>query len=153
MHQSQTSGGDSWFPLRMGYTGTTHGGRAVCGAPRRRLMADEHTPGTENTDENAPPDPPVSSPWEPAPAAPSPSPWAPAAQSPWAPTPPPVETPPVEAPPVEAPPPEAEDPLASPDAWVNPLADEEAEPAPAPSGSAAPTPGAATPPPAWQVGA
>ena len=116
-------------------------------------MADEHTPGTENTDENAPPDPPVSSPWEPAPAAPSPSPWAPAAQSPWAPTPPPVETPPVEAPPVEAPPPEAEDPLASPDAWVNPLADEEAEPAPAPPGSAAPTPGAATPPPAWQVGA
>src|SRR5438067_1326550 len=168
MHQSQTSGGDSWFPLRMGYTGATHGGRSVCGAPRRRLMADEHTPGTENTDESAPPDPPVSSPWEPAPAAPSHSPWAPAAQSPWAPTPPPVETPPVEAPPVEAPPveappveappveappPEAEDPLASPDAWVNPLADEEAEPAPAPPGSAAPTPRAAPPPPAWQVGA
>src|SRR5436853_7655904 len=90
MHQSQTSGGDSWFPLRMGYTGTAHGGRAVDEAPGRSLMADEHTPGNENTEENAPLDLPASSsPWEPAPPpAPSPSPWAPAQPSPWAPVPP-----------------------------------------------------------------
>src|SRR5437764_239141 len=55
MHQSQTSGGDSWFPLRMGYTGATHGGRAVDGAPERSLMADEHTPGTGDTEDNPPP--------------------------------------------------------------------------------------------------
>src|SRR5437867_1930596 len=63
MHQSQTSGGDSWFPLRMGYTGTTHGGRAVDGGPGRSLMADEHTPGTDNTEDDRPADRP-SSPWE-----------------------------------------------------------------------------------------
>ena len=123
-------------------------------------MADEHTPGTDNTEDDGPADRPAS-PWEPAaPPPPSPSPWAPVAQSPWAPTPPPVETP-VETPPAaetapapgpgEATAPEPwENPLASPDAWVNPLAAEEttetAEPAP-------PPPGPATPPPAWQVGA
>ncbi|HZQ78351.1 MAG TPA: trypsin-like peptidase domain-containing protein [Acidimicrobiia bacterium] len=113
-------------------------------------MADEHTPGTDSTEEHTPADRPSPSPWEPAaPPPPSPSPWAPAAQSPWAPT-PPVEMPPVEAPPAGPPPveppspetPEAADPLASPDAWVNPLVDEEPVPPPPPA-----------PPPAWQVGA
>src|SRR5436853_476555 len=95
MHQSQTSGGDSWFPLRMGYTGATHGGRAVDGAPERSLMADEHTPGTGDTEDNAPPDRPAS-PWEPAPPGPSAPPPA------WqvgAPTPAPWGGPPVAAPP------------------------------------------------------
>src|SRR5581483_9611374 len=91
MHQSQTSGGDSWFPLRMGYTGSRHVGRAVERAPGRSLMADEHTPGTDSTEEHTPADRPSPSPWEPAaPPPPSPSPWAPAAQSPWPPAPPPA---------------------------------------------------------------
>ena len=92
------------------------------------------------------------SPWEPV---------DPEARSPWAPAPPPPP-PPAAAPPVEeAPeafadpvepmaepvvPPAAEtwdNPLASPDAWVNPLAEESRATPPPPT----------TPPPAWQVGA
>jgi serine protease Do len=124
-------------------------------------MADEHSPGIENTDDTPPPDPPGPSPWEPAaPAEPaSSSPWAPApAPSPWAPAPPgsPLPPPPppgtmapagpeppapAEPAPAEGPavgPEPWENPLASPDAWVNPLAEEAPE---------------APPPPAWQVGA
>ena len=127
-------------------------------------MADEHSPGIGNTEENPPADPPApSSPWEPATPAAS-SPWAPASPSPWAPATPPSDASPAE-PPAEAPtPPEEpapaagtpenppapsepwENPLASPDAWVNPLAEEAAVETTAP-------PGPSTPPPAWQVGA
>src|SRR5258708_7665019 len=71
MHQSQTSGGDSWFPRRMGYTGTMHGGRAADRVPGRQFMADEHTPGNQTT---LPPPPPPAPPpaWQggaPGPAA------------------------------------------------------------------------------------
>src|SRR6266513_1964355 len=166
MHQSQTSGGDSWFPLRMGYTGTTHGGRAVNRAPGRQFMADEHSAGNEHTEPAAPADRPgaPSSPWEPAgPVGPgAPSPWAPAPTSPWAaPPPPPPPTPAPEPPspppaaaPVEAPGPAEswDNPLSGPDAWVNPLAAEGAEE----TISGAPPPGGDTPPPlpppAWQIG-
>ena len=127
-------------------------------------MADEHTPGTGDTEDNPPPDRPAS-PWEPAPpAAPSSSPWAPAGQSPWAPTPPTIpEVPAPPPPPAAAEPPDAtspgtvepvapepvENPLSSPDAWINPLAAEDTEPPPPPP----PPPGPSAPPPAWQVGA
>ncbi|MDQ1505619.1 MAG: serine protease Do [Actinomycetota bacterium] len=130
-------------------------------------MADEHMPGDEITESNAPADRPVSSsPWEPAP--PAASPWAPAeAQpSPWASPapPPPVEPPPAVEPPAAEP---WENP--APDAWVNPLAAEEAtesapgadsaDGAPAAPSADVPAPEAppswsppGTPPPAWQVG-
>src|SRR5256885_1920430 len=126
MHQSQTSGGDSWFPLRMGYTGTTHGGRAVNRAPGRQFMADEHSAGNEHTEPAAPADRPgaPSSPWEPAgPVGPgAPSPWAPAPTSPWAapapPPPPPTPAPEPPSPPPAAAPVEAPGPAES---WDNPL--------------------------------
>src|SRR5687767_6036587 len=160
MHQSQTSGGDSKFPHRMGYTGLTHGGRAADRAPGRQFMADEHTPGDETTEPNPTADRPAPrSPWEPAQPA-GPSPWA-TEQSPWsapagAPPPSPPPPPPPSPGPAEpaaaaepAPVDEATDnPLASPDAWVNPLAEEEARGAALP----ADVPPVPTPPPAWQIG-
>src|SRR4051794_1710619 len=170
MHQSQTSGGNSKFPVRMGYTGTTHGGRAVDRFPGRRSMAEQHVPGDESTESNGPADRPASpssppSPWEPA-TPPAPSPWAPVQPSPWAdPAPPPVPPPVVEPPPPVEPTGEPwENP--APDAWVNPLAAEtEGAEGPwvadaAPAGEEhTPTEGgqswngpAPAPPPAWQVG-
>src|SRR5687768_6344804 len=82
MHQSQTSGGDSKFPRRMGYTGRTHGSRAADRAPGRQSMADDHMPGDETTEPSPAADRPAPrSPWEPAQPA-GPSPWA-TEQSPW----------------------------------------------------------------------
>src|SRR5258707_4421645 len=145
MHQSQTSGGDSWFPRRMGYTGTMHGGRAADRVPGRQFMADEHTPGNETTEPAAPADRPASpsSPWEPGPSAPSP--WAPTQSSPWAAPPPPppppgpeaavepltaVESPPsVESPPADEPVTAGEPPgkpLASAHAFADPLGEQDA---------------------------
>jgi serine protease Do len=100
-------------------------------------MADERKP-EESSEPQRPADRP-SSPWEPA---------DPAARSPWAPVVPPTPPQP-DVPPAE---PEAEPAtgpeswLASPDAWVNPLAAEE-------SATAAPAqdPPPSTPPPAWQM--
>jgi serine protease Do len=99
-------------------------------------MADERKP-EESSEPQRPADRP-SSPWEPA---------DPAARSPWAPvappTPPQPDVPPADPEPEPAPGPEAW--LASPDAWVNPLAAEE-------TAAAAPAqdPPPSTPPPAWQ---
>src|SRR5438067_5995689 len=171
MHQSQTSGRDSWFPLRMGYTGATHGGRAVAGAPGRHFMADDDSPDRETrspegslepqAQPTGPADRPedrrfASSPWEPAGPAAS-SPWAPAEPSSWAapapppPPPPPAPQPSQPPPPVEVPAPAPasvwDNPLSAPDAWVDPLAAEDAGDSPPAWEAPAPTP-----PPAWQVG-
>ena len=96
-------------------------------------MADDHTPGDEHSEPTPPPDRPRS-PWEPV---------DPEAQSPWAPAPPP-DSEPAPPEPAESPTEAWDDPLASPEAWVNPLAE--------PEESRAAPPPPSTPPPAWQVG-
>lgn len=113
-------------------------------------MAEDHRPGDENTEPPSPADRrPARSPWDPVqPAAPSP--WASAEASAWS-APTAADAP---ADPAEltggGEPVAADDPLASPDAWVNPLAEEEVGGTPP---STAPTARPmAPPPPAWQVG-
>jgi S1-C subfamily serine protease len=103
-------------------------------------MTDEHKPGEEGVSAGGAAEEPASSPWTPADPVP-PSPWAPAPPPPSEPPAPPPEPPPPAPPADPAPGAQAdENPLASPDAWVNPLAEEAAAITPPP------------PPPAWQLG-